>query len=67
MQLFEIKTVIFHTAILSQYFNQSDTFQPSKYITLEFDCANCDLVCYQLITICIATVLVRSREIVYFV
>ena len=62
-----IKKAIFHTAMLSQYLNQSNTFQPLKYIALELDCANCDLVCYQLTTIFIATVLVRSREIAYFV
>jgi len=65
MQLFEIKTDTLHTAMLSQYLNQSNTFQPLKYIASELDCANCDLVCYQLTTIFIATVLVRSREIVY--
>ena len=64
MQLFEIKTDTFHTAMLSQYLNQSNTFQPLKYIASELDCANCDLVCYQLTTTFIATVLVRSREIV---
>jgi len=67
MQLFEIKTDAFHTAILSQYLNQSNTFLPLKYIASELDCANCDLVCYQLTTIFVATVLVRSTEIVFFV
>ena len=61
MQLLGIKTDTFHTAVLSQYLNQSNTFQPLKHIASELDCANCDLVCYQL-TIFIATVLVRSRE-----
>ena len=51
MQLFEIKTDTFHTAMLGQYLNQSNTFQPLKYIASELDCANCDLVCYQLTTI----------------
>ena len=58
------KADTFHTAMLSQYLNQSNTFQPLKYIASELDCANCGLVCYQLTTIFIATVLVRSREIV---
>ena len=48
MQLFEIKKDTFHTAMLSQYLNQSNTFQPLKYIASELDCASCDLVCYQL-------------------
>ena len=39
MQLFEIKTDTFHTAMLSQYLNQSNTFQPLKYIASELDCA----------------------------
>ena len=67
MQLFEIKTDTFHTAMLSEYLNQSNTFHPLKYIASELDSGNCDLVCYQLTTIFIATVLVQSREIVYFV
>ena len=48
MQLFEVKTHTFHTTMLSQYLNQSSTFQPFKYIASELDCVNCDLVCYQL-------------------
>ena len=67
MQLFVIKTDTFYTAMLGQYLNQSNAFQPLKYIASKLDCANCDLVCYQLTTIFIATVLVLSREIVYFV
>ena len=51
MQLFEMKTDTFHTAMLSQYLNQSNTFQPFKDIASELDCVNCDLVCYQLTTI----------------
>ena len=46
------------------YRNVKSIFQPLKYIASELECANCDLVCYQLTTIFIATVLVRSREIV---
>ena len=42
MQLFEIKTDTFHTAILSRYLNQSNTFQSLKHTASELDCANCD-------------------------
>ena len=72
MQLFKIKPDTLHTAMLSQYLNQRNTFQSLsipfntfqslKYIASELDCASCNLVCYQLTTIYITTVLVPSRQ-----
>ena len=47
MQLFQIKTYTFYTAMLSQCLNQSNTVLPLKDTPSELDCANCDLVCYR--------------------
>ena len=67
MLLSEIMAGIFHTAMLNLYLNLNNTSQCLKYTALELDCANHDLVRFQLTTIFIATVYLLEAEIVCFV
>ena len=51
MQLFEIKTDAFHTALFKSIFEPEQYLSALEIYCSELDCANCDLVCYHLTTL----------------